>query len=85
MDRQPHGRAGGDVSRRAFLRTTAAAAGALALAAPGAAAEPKSGALPTRVLVSTWNGAPPVGGEGQALLEGLGFRREVLDMVWDGL
>ena len=53
MDRQPHPRAGGDVSRRAFLRTTAAAAGALALAAPAAAAEPKTGALPTRVLGRT--------------------------------
>ena len=41
--------------------------------------------LPRRVVVSTWDGAPPLGGEGQSLLETLRFRREALDMVWDGL
>ena len=40
---------------------------------------------PRRVLVETWNGAPPIGGEAQPLLASLGFRREVSAMVWDGL
>ncbi len=40
---------------------------------------------PTRVLVNAWNGASPLEGGTQALLEGLGFRREALALVWDGL
>jgi len=39
---------------------------------------------PRRVLVKTWNGASPLGSAAQALLEGLGFRREPPVMVWDG-
>jgi len=42
-------------------------------------------AQPLRLRVELWNGAAPVGGEGQALLEGLGFRREPPAMIWDGL
>ena len=40
---------------------------------------------PRRVLVRTWNGASPLEGEAQWLLERLGFRREPPAMVWDGL
>ncbi len=40
---------------------------------------------PTRVLVNTWNGDSPQEGRIQALLISLGFRREALAMVWDGL
>lgn len=39
---------------------------------------------PRRVLVTEWNGASPVGGPAQSLLESLGFRRETPSMVWDG-
>ena len=42
-------------------------------------------AQPPRVLVEAWNGEPPVGGEAESLLEPLGFRREALALVWDGL
>jgi ATP-dependent Lhr-like helicase len=38
-----------------------------------------------RVLVSSWNGQPPIGSSVQPLLEGLGFRREPPSMVWDGM
>ena len=40
---------------------------------------------PRRVLVSSWNGEPPLGSAMQSLLESLGFRRETPAMVWDGL
>jgi hypothetical protein len=40
---------------------------------------------PRRVLVSTWNGEPPIGSGIQPLLEGLRFRREPPAMVWDGM
>ena len=40
---------------------------------------------PRRLLVEKWDGKPPLGGAGESLLEGLGFRRESLMMVWDGL
>jgi len=52
MDRQTPPTANGHVSRRAFLKTTATAAGAMALS-PAAAAEPDADALPTRVLGRT--------------------------------
>jgi ATP-dependent Lhr-like helicase len=39
---------------------------------------------PRRVLVSLWNGAPPLGTPAQTLLEPLGFRREPPALVWDG-
>ncbi|MHB1296657.1 MAG: DEAD/DEAH box helicase [Anaerolineae bacterium] len=42
-------------------------------------------AQPQRVLVAHWNDAAPVGSAAQPMLEGLGFRREVNAMVWDGL
>ncbi|NLG27265.1 MAG: hypothetical protein GX557_05110 [Chloroflexi bacterium] len=40
---------------------------------------------PRRVLVNEWNGASPLDGPAQALLEGLGFRREPPGMLWDGM
>ncbi len=40
---------------------------------------------PTRVLVNSWDGASPLEERTQALLAGLGFRREALALVWDGL
>ncbi|MBN1401338.1 MAG: hypothetical protein JXA74_10910, partial [Anaerolineae bacterium] len=42
-------------------------------------------AQPPRVLVASWNGVSPLGSEAEALLTSLGFRREALTMVWDGL
>ncbi len=38
---------------------------------------------PTRVLVNTWNGGPPIGSAVQPLLERAGFRRETPAMVWE--
>lgn len=40
---------------------------------------------PTRVLVQTWNGRSPLEEPAQRLLAPLGFRREALSLVWDGL
>lgn len=40
---------------------------------------------PTRVLVHTWNGGSPLEEPVQGLLAPLGFRREALALVWDGL
>jgi len=48
----------------------------------------REGALchrPRRVVVRSWNGQPPTESHARELLEGLGFRRETLFMVWDGL
>jgi ATP-dependent Lhr-like helicase len=42
-------------------------------------------AQPRRVLVRAWNGASPLEGDAQWLLERLGFRREPPAMLWDGL
>ncbi|MHB0856196.1 MAG: DEAD/DEAH box helicase [Anaerolineae bacterium] len=42
-------------------------------------------ARPQRVLVARWNGVSPLGSAAQPVLEGLGFRREAGEMVWDGL
>ncbi|NLD45050.1 MAG: hypothetical protein GX657_16335, partial [Chloroflexi bacterium] len=39
---------------------------------------------PTRVLVNTWNGTPPIGSAAQPLLERAGFRRDTPAMVWEG-
>ncbi len=38
-----------------------------------------------RVIVTAWDGASPADGPARSLLEDLGCRREVTDMVWDGL
>ncbi len=40
---------------------------------------------PTRLLVHRWNGASPLEAPVQAMLASLGFRRDALAMVWDGL
>ncbi len=40
---------------------------------------------PRRVLVEAWDEQPPQDGPGEAILRGLGFRREGLAMIWDGL
>jgi hypothetical protein len=37
------------------------------------------------VLANDWNGAPPLGGSAEPLLERLGFRREPPGMLWDGM
>ena len=42
-------------------------------------------ANPRRVLVGQWNGHSPLAAAQRSLLESLGFRREVHNMVWDGL
>ncbi len=39
---------------------------------------------PRRVVVREWNGASPLGGAAQPLLEALNFHREPPHMVWDG-
>ncbi|NLV75145.1 MAG: hypothetical protein GXY52_10785 [Chloroflexi bacterium] len=41
-------------------------------------------ALPRLLRIAQWNGAPPLGQPIQLVLETLGFRRDALDIVWDG-
>ena len=40
--------------------------------------------LPHRLTVTEWNGQPVLGSEGQALLEALGFYRDLPGMTWEG-
>jgi len=40
--------------------------------------------LPHRLTVTEWNGQPVLGSDGQALLESLGFYRDLPGMTWEG-
>jgi ATP-dependent Lhr-like helicase len=44
-----------------------------------------AGQTESRLVLGEWNGAPILEGPGMPLLEQVGFRREALVYVWDGL